>query len=396
MAIFTTHIFRKQSHSRTYVSFAVKFSEISLNFSSSVSLSGFLLPKVPGLESDMRMEIFIQHQGQQTGPFTQQEIQAGLANGTYKTSDLVWYEGAAGWLPLSSAPHILGGGVPAVAVAPAMLGSVPAGGQPENSGLAITSMILGISGFACGITAIPAVICGHIALSKIKQSHGRITGSGFAIAGLITGYLVTLLIILAIILSSVAGLTAPMVIRQRKKADQTEATSNARSFGLALFEFDAEYGSFPNASTAPLVANDSNTTEITGNSSNARFRQLFSAGITQSEQMFYANADGIHKPDSDISGDQALSPGECGFGYIENVSAKDSPRPIALAPFVSGSVRLDPLPFDGKAVVLWSDNSVRSLPIDRATGEAELDGQNILDPTHPVWEGTPPVLLLPE
>ena len=52
-----------------------------------------------GFESDMTMEIFIQHQGQQTGPFTQQEIQAGLTSGTYQPSDLIWYEGAAGWIP---------------------------------------------------------------------------------------------------------------------------------------------------------------------------------------------------------------------------------------------------------------------------------------------------------
>ncbi len=331
-------------------------------------------------------------QGSADRPFTPQEIQAGLANGTYTQSDLVWYEGAAGWLPLSSAPHILGGGA---AIAPAMPGSVPVSGQPENSGLAITSMVLGIFGFACGITAIPAVICGHIALGNIKRSHGRQTGGGFAIAGLVTGYL-SIVATIVLVAISLTGLTAPMVLRQRKKADQTEATSNARQIGLALFEFEAEYGSYPNPSTAPLVAEVDGTPEITGNSSNDRFRQLFRAAITASEQMFYANADGVHKPDGDISGDEALSPGECGFGYIENVSAKDSPRPIALAPFVLGSDRLDPVPFDGKAVVLWSDNSVRSLPIDRVSGEAELDGRNILDPTHPVWEGTPPVLLLPE
>ncbi len=254
-------------------------------------------------------------------------------------------------------------------------------------------MILGIAGFlTCGLTSIPAVVCGHLANGKIKRSQGRETGGGFATAGLITGYLGFAVIGVAFL----AGLTAPMVVRQRKKADQTEAFSNARSFGLALYEFEAEYGSFPNSATAATVAEQSGTPEITGDSSNARFRQLFQAGITQSEHMFYANADGIEKPDGDVSGDQALSPGECGFGYIENVGATDSPRPIALAPFVLGSEKLDPLPFDSKAVVLFSDNSVRALPIDRITGETMLDGQNLLDPTHPVWQGTPPVLLLPE
>ena len=53
-------------------------------------------------------------------------------------------------------------------------------------------------------------------------------------------------------------------------------------------------------------------------------------------------------------------------------------------------------PFDGNAVVLWTDGSVKSLPIDRATGQAMLGSQSLLDPTNPVWSGKPPVLLLPE
>ena len=161
------------------------------------------------------MGIFIQHQGQQTGPFTHQEIQAGVASGLYQQTDLVWYEGAAGWMPLSQLP-----------VMAAATPQLPPGVVPQTSGLAITSMILGISSFFCLITGIPAVICGHIARGNIKRSQGQQTGDGFALAGLITGYLGTAIIAIAFI----AGLTAPLVIRQRKKADQTEATSNARSF----------------------------------------------------------------------------------------------------------------------------------------------------------------------
>jgi type II secretory pathway pseudopilin PulG len=327
------------------------------------------------------MEIFIQHQGQQTGPFSPQEIQAGFASGLYQKSNLVWYEGAAGWMPLANATHLLSGSPP-----------IPPSGLQENSGMAITSMVLGISSFLCGITAIPAVICGHIALGKIKRSGRQLTGEGFAIAGLITGYLGVFVFI-----AMLAGLTAPMVIRQRKKADQTEATSNARSVGLALLEFESDYGSYPNAETAAIVADSTSTPEVTGSSSNARFRQLFRAEITASEMTFYAKVSGSRKPDGDISSDNALAPGECGFGYIENIRTDDDvPRPLALAPFRIGSAEFDPSPFDNKAVILWSDSSVRSMPIDRITGKAMLDGRNLLDPQHPVWGGVPPSLLLPE
>jgi len=47
---------------------------------------------------------------------------------------------------------------------------------------------LGILSLACFsiFAAIPGVICGHKALSRIKRSSGAIAGQGLAIAGLIT------------------------------------------------------------------------------------------------------------------------------------------------------------------------------------------------------------------
>jgi len=56
----------------------------------------------------------------------------------------------------------------------------------RTSGLAITSLILAI--FGCfGVTAIAAVICGHVARKRIK-SDPSLTGGGLALAGLIIGY----------------------------------------------------------------------------------------------------------------------------------------------------------------------------------------------------------------
>jgi hypothetical protein len=45
--------------------------------------------------------------------------------------------------------------------------------------------------FTCGwlFTAIPAVICGHIAWSKIRKSGGMLGGKNITIAGLILGYI---------------------------------------------------------------------------------------------------------------------------------------------------------------------------------------------------------------
>jgi hypothetical protein len=42
-------------------------------------------------------------------------------------------------------------------------------------------------------TAIPAVICGHLARSKIRKSGGELAGKGIATAGLILGYIALVL-----------------------------------------------------------------------------------------------------------------------------------------------------------------------------------------------------------
>ena len=326
------------------------------------------------------MQIFIQHHGQQCGPFTLDQVRASLANGTYQLTELAWYDGAAGWLPLSTVLGLGENGVGRAAV--------------PTSTLAIWSLVLGILALPlAGLTAIPAVICGHLALGKIKRSGGTQAGGGLAIAGLVTGYLGFCILGIAVL----AGLTAPLVIRQKKKADQTEAISNARAIGIALFEFESEYNSYPNDATAAVVADATTTPQISGHSSNARFRQLIRSGITQSETIFYAHVPGTHKPDNLIDGDHALEQGECGFAYVENLITKDKVvRPLAMTPMIPGTTRFDPQPFSGKAVILWTDNSVRSLPIDRKSGQVMVDGRNLLDPAHPIWGGKPPLIAQPE
>jgi hypothetical protein len=78
--------------------------------------------------------------------------------------------------------------------------------QAKTAGMARASLVLGILGFIFGpLTAIPAVICGHMARSKIRESAGTLTGKGLALAGLIIGYIAIALCILFIILSISEG-----------------------------------------------------------------------------------------------------------------------------------------------------------------------------------------------
>src|SRR5213593_2031202 len=71
---------------------------------------------------------------------------------------------------------------------------------PRTAPAAIWSLVLAVLSFTCGwlVTAIPAVICGHIARSKIRKSGGALGGKGVATAGLILGYIALVLGIMGI------------------------------------------------------------------------------------------------------------------------------------------------------------------------------------------------------
>ncbi|MFK7850431.1 MAG: hypothetical protein AB8D78_05575, partial [Akkermansiaceae bacterium] len=200
--------------------------------------------------------------------------------------------------------------------------------------------------------------------------------------------------ILAVILG--AFIATNMILSQRAKADTTEACSNARSFGLALFEFETEYGSFPNDATAKAIKQFPSTPHnLSGSSSNAAFRQLIAAGVTQSEH-FYARIPGTTKPDFNITPGEALKKGEIGFSYISGLSSKDDPAtPIVLTPLIPGTTTFDPKPFRGFAVILHIDNSVRTYDIAN-DGHIYDKGINLLSPKHPVWKGKTPDIRYPE
>ncbi len=201
------------------------------------------------------------------------------------------------------------------------------------------------------------------------------------------GFTLVELLVVIVIIAALAGLTAPMVIRQRKKADQTEAVSNARQIGLAMFEFETAYGTFPDSTTVAQVTEATGTDlTLTGNTSNDYFRQLIAAEISQSEAMFYAKTAFSKKPDNVYTTTRALEAGEVGFGYILNgtnafSTAGNPARPLVVAPlafpFATGAFDIDF--YDAKAVVLRIDNSVQSLPVLRSTKLAQLGGgKNLL------------------
>ena len=112
---------------------------------------------------------------------------------------------------------------------------------PQTSKLAIWSLTLGILSLICCtvFSAVPGVICGHKALSKIKNSGGTLTGQGLAIAGLITGYLGIAWAVVAI--PMMAAIAIPNFVKARETSMMNACINNLRQIDAAKNEWALEH-----------------------------------------------------------------------------------------------------------------------------------------------------------
>lgn len=188
---------------------------------------------------------------------------------------------------------------------------------------------------------------------------------------------------------------APFLIYRRCRCGgpRVEAIHSLRQLGLALFEFETEYGGFPDATTSVRVSEATGSPLSMGTvSSNDFLCQLLASGIVASETMFFVRGPGMTGPDNIFTPGEALKKGECSFTYFLGATITDNPeRPLVVAPMIAGTDRFDRKAFEGKAVILKLDNSVMSCDIDKH-GHVIFEGRNLMDPSHPVWEGKPPVI----
>ena len=142
------------------------------------------------------MQIHVSRDGKQLGIFSLEEINRQLAAGTLNLSDQAWYEGAAGWAALSTVPGVSAASVASSApqISPAPGAPMTVAPQRKTEPLAIMALVfggIGIFGFCCGLflmAAVAGVVCGHLALAKIK-ANPELEGHGLALSGLIIGYI---------------------------------------------------------------------------------------------------------------------------------------------------------------------------------------------------------------
>ncbi len=118
---------------------------------------------------------------------------------------------------------------------------------PRTSGLAIGSLVLGLVSLLClpFLPAIPAIICGHVAVSRIRRSGGALEGSGLAIAGLVTGYLGLLMTVVLIPL--LAAIAIPNFIKARESAQAHACAINLLQIETAKQSWSVEKQKPPEA-----------------------------------------------------------------------------------------------------------------------------------------------------
>ena len=108
----------------------------------------------------------------------------------------------------------------------------------ESSGKALGSLISGILFFFFP-AAIVAVVLGHLALSDINKSAGRLAGRGMAVAGLVLGYTGVLSIPFILI---VAAIAIPNLLRARMAANEASAVGSLVTVNRANIEYFSTYG----------------------------------------------------------------------------------------------------------------------------------------------------------
>jgi hypothetical protein len=197
------------------------------------------------------MDTFIGIDGEQEGPLPEAEIRQRIAAGRLQAHHLCWQDGWPDWKPVREAfPEAFAPVRAAVPAAPPAVAPPLPGGAAPMSGAAVASLVLGVSGMLLSVAAaIPAIVCGHIALVSIRRSAGRMTGNGLAIAGLALGYAWTALALLI-----VPAIAIPAFVAARDAARFGLSVQNLLQISSAaqMYAFDHK-DTWPSA-PADLVA----------------------------------------------------------------------------------------------------------------------------------------------
>jgi hypothetical protein len=156
-------------------------------------------------------------EGRKQGPLNEAEVREKIARGELKPTDLCWREGWQEWRRVDAVFAAQAEDAPPPLPLHAT-GAADLTGAPKTCGLAKVSLAFGICTFVlfplCFLFMIPAIVCGHVAQSRIRQARGALVGGGMALAGLIMGYM-------GVAIVPVGGLVAAMAIPAFQKVRES-------------------------------------------------------------------------------------------------------------------------------------------------------------------------------
>ena len=110
-------------------------------------------------------------------------------------------------------------------------------GPAETSVKAIISLVCGVL-FFVPLAFIGAIVFGHLGLSEIKKSAGRLKGEGIAIAGLVLGYLWIAGIPMFLI---VAAIAIPNLLRARMVANESSAVAEVHQLVASEVTYSTDH-----------------------------------------------------------------------------------------------------------------------------------------------------------
>ncbi|MBB08368.1 MAG: hypothetical protein CMN03_08895 [Roseibacillus sp.] len=216
------------------------------------------------------------------------------------------------------------------------------------------------------------------------------------------GFTLTELLAVMTILVVLAGIAPASIFKSLKRASLAQAINNAKQVKLSLDAFAIDFdGQYPNDDTADYVI-EGGTGETY---SNDYFRQMFLAGVTESEKIFWVKNSAVASkfaPDDKVKeagrvqADEVLQKGDVHWAYITDQTNLDTgSRPLILDGYKRGTSEWDPNTWDQKVIVLAIDGSCRTMGMRASDGKV-LDGsrKDILSAQADAWDGEDPTELL--
>ena len=179
---------------------------------------------------------------------------------------------------------------------------------------------------------------------------------------------------------------------------------NAKQVGYALFNFESDFGAYPNDETAKAEELQDVFLSSAGGS-NYYFSQLIAGGYVDQESPFHVGTGDAVEPDNlYTTPEELLAPGEVGFAYVlwdpsMNSGNLPSDAPLVIAYLKKGEKVVDVKEFRNRGtprmIVLRVDMAVTD-PKANKKGIVMRDGKDYFDWSQPHWGGQKPKIVWPE